>query len=1171
MSSTQKGYFFGEYSFDFSDYEGLDYSGRVFVFSGQGSSYPGMMKDLFLKSSIIQSQFNIADAIMKRKGYAQSSGYIINEDDGIDSLSIAEKNIALLTLQVGLFKLLNSIGLRPSVLTGHSFGEYASLVCSGTLKFEDAIDILISRDNKDFLDSLGEMLAVRCSQDDILRLPNNKLFFISNINSYHQCVVSAAPQNVSEVMKLFKSHSIPCIKLNIKYPYHCELLEPALVGFSQFIEESTYQASLPNIKVLSSVDQKFISNDAFSNNELKNLLKKQMRNSVNFLQQIKILENHKYVNFIEIGPGRTLTDFIKDIDANKQVFLTRTVQEVLPSSFKNKVDATTKSSGKFLSLFSKALNFVTGYEVDNFTIKDRMQEDLGIDSIRKAEIIFKVLDDSGIKNSAKNQNVRISDLSTVDDVLQYFEHQYKSSLTDSGKEQSEFSTVYKFKKSKWRQVPLTNFIKELNFQKAELSLIYNGVDSHQDLKNKIKQFIKNPDQFRKVIQIQFQLSSEITHADFITGTKYLNNWIADVVHFFAELSLTENVKQQDIFFQFIFESKKQHPLALLLRSFLTSWGLEQGGIGCQIIELIGTPLDQFKNEISLNHLDGNGIYIRYLNNDRYIESAVDEDHKDLHGHMKDDELKPFQLANDSTVVIVGGHSGIGWEITQSLDPKLNLKLILIGRRPPSDPDIVERLQVLNNKNMKCEYFASDARNEELFLKLIEKITVQNGPIALLVNTVGIVINKVLTDSPKDVRLMEFDTKAEAIANVLKSFLKFEIKHVVSFSSSTGYFGNTGQAVYALANSYVDMVSGLYDRYENRGRFQSIRWPPWDKVGFITEKSPIQSFINFIGLTYLDRTDGVKFFWKSLSLRDSNINILDDNSYIRYYASGVDRKAFRQFLPSMQTPLIGSHLNLTGLTLLNLPYLRDHCLSGKPIVAASNMIALFMQLGYAVWGELPEASDFLGHNFIFVDETQSQVNIDVERGVDEIGFTLKTSFVHSEGKIHRPKRNVAPVHKEIPQYKHKLDAASLRGTIIETIRSFEYTELFWVDPMTKKMLIEFKMSDLPRCTEMPLYDRLFAMIEICNQAVGLVAQWTTNQYSIPKSISGVTVHETTELTETMYSQQENVRITDADVTADAYITNQFGDVVVYLKDVKFANLNQMANAAERFKVRERSKN
>ena len=101
--------------------------------------------------------------------------------------------------------------------------------------------------------------------------------------------------------------------------------------------------------------------------------------------------------------------------------------------------------------------------------------------------------------------------------------------------------------------------------------------------------------------------------------------------------------------------------------------------------------------------------------------------------------------------------------------------------------------------------------------------------------------------------------------------------------------------------------------------------------------------------------------------------------------------------------------------------------------------------------------------------------------------------------------------------------------------------------------------------MPLYDRLFAMIEICNQAVGLVAQWKTNQYSIPKSIRTVTVHDQTRLTEKMYSQQENVRISDTDVTADAYITNEFGEVVMYLKDIKFANLNQPASVSERFKI------
>lgn len=1163
-SSIQKGYFFGQYKTNFSDYVGLDYSKRVFVFSGQGSSYPGMMKDLFLKSSVIQSQFAITDVLMKKKGFRPSSDYIFNEADNLDTISTSEKNIALLTLQVGLFKLLGTLGIQPALLTGHSFGEYACLVCSGALQLEDAVDILISRDNEEFLNNLGEMLAVRCSYEQLLQLPNEDLFYISNINSNHQCVISTKPQHVTEVIKLFKSKSIPCIRLSIKYPYHCKLLEPALLSFSKFIDASKYRANLPSIPVLSSVNQAHIPMDKFSNEDLKTHLKNQMRNPVNFLKQIQILEQQGCINFIEMGPSKTLTDFISDIDSGRKVFRARTVQDVLPASLKNKIDTATKSSGKFLNLFSKALNFVTGYEIDNFTIKDRMQEDLGIDSIRKAEIIFKVLDDSGIKNSAQNQNVRISDLSTVDDVLQYFEHQYKSSLAAGAEQTSEFSTEYKFKKTDWKPRPLANFIKQLDSEQVVLNISYTNVQAHSEISSRIHDFLKLPVQQRKIIQVKFELNYEINPGYFRTSEKDLKLWISNVVHFFAELNLASFAKQNDVFFQFLFDTTKQHPAVLLLRSFLTSWGLEQSGIGCQIIELISSSLKSLTDEIVLNHSDGNAIYIRYVENLRYVESAVDEDHKDQNGNLRKDELKPFRLKRGSHVVIVGGHSGIGWEITQSLDPDLDLKVVLVGRKLAADADVVQKIQQLKNKNLDCEYFSSDARNEDLFLALIAKIIEKNGPISLLVNTVGIVINKVLIDCPRDLRLMELETKAEAISNISKAFLKFEIGHVISFSSSTGYFGNTGQAVYALANSYVDMVSQLFDRFENRGRFQSIRWPPWDKVGFITENSPIQSFINFIGLTYLSRTEGVSFFWKCLNQESSSINILDDNSYIRYYASGVDRKAFRQFLPSMQTPLIGRHLNLSGLTLLNLPYLRDHCLSGKPIVAASNMIALFMQLGYAIWGKVPQALDFLGHNFIFVDETESKINLNVDRTDESISFQLKTSFLHSEGKVQDLKTPLQKMNKQIPKYNHKLDAASLRGTIIETIRSFEYTDLFWVEPDEKKLLIEFNLSELPRCTEMPLYDRLFAMIEICNQAVGLVAQWKTNQYSIPKSIQAVTVFDQTLLTEKMFSQQENVRITDADVTADAYITNEFGEVVMYLKDIMFANLNQPASASERFK-------
>ena len=1161
LSISQQGYYVDYYSYKLVPFEGLDYARKVFVFSGQGSSYPGMMKDLFSKSPIIQTQFQRADKFLMSKGYKPISDYILNNsDEEKNTRTVSEKNIALLTLQVGIFNLLNSLNIKPEILTGHSFGEYGALVSSGILNFEDALDILTHRDKEDFFDSLGEMLAVRCSYEEVLKIQKtNDLFYISNINSPNQIVISTLPQNVTQVLKLFKSASVPCMRLNIKFPYHCELMGPALAEFRKFIDQSKYNFSEPLTPILSSVDRTIISKNNYLKVDFKSLIKEQMYHSVNFLEQIQILKKKKYFNFIEIGPGRVLTDFIKDIDSNERILKNRMTQDMLPTALKTKVDDTVKSSGKFLPLFNKALNFVTGYELDKFSVKDRMQEDLGIDSIRKAEIIFKVLDESGIKNSSKNQSIRISDLSTVDDILQYFEHQYKSSLVDEAEQSLEFSNEYKFMQPKWVNSKLSSFIQQLDFEQSILALKYEDGAKAEIHRDKIIQFIKIPGNQRKLIQIHVHPDFALTAGSLLVGISQTERWIKDFVNFFAELKISDLVLQKDICFQFIFKSdskNKNYRISKLLRAFIKSWSLEILGVGCQIIELIDTPFESHQQEISLNHLDSSAVYIRYLQGERQTEVLV-----------SDTEAKPaaVSVVQNANIVVLGGHSGIGWEIVNSIDPALNVKIFLVGRRPESDAFVQQKLAKLKDKKISAFYLSCDTKDHESFMKCIATIVSQHGDISLLVNAVGIILNQMLSESAEVDRFAQFETKAKTVENLVHVYNKYNIKNIISFSSSTGYYWNAGQAVYALGNSYVDVVSEITDNSISGRRFQSVGWPPWDNVGVITDASPIQAFINFTGVTYLKSAQGVDFFWSALGSENSNITILDENSSVRYFAGGVDKKSFRQFFSSIQTPFVGTHLNLTGLTLLNLPYLRDHCLSGRPIVAASNMIALFMQLGYVIWGKVPEAVEFTGHNFIFVDETTSQVGIEFQRTPNEIAMKLKTSFVHSEGKVLKTPANLQTVLKVIPTYGHKLDSAGLRGTVIETIRSFEYTDLFYVDPVTKKLLIEFKLSRLPRCTEMPLYDRLFAMIEICNQAVGLVGQWVTDQYSIPKSIASVKVYDDVVLTEKMYSQQENLRVEKDYVLADAYITNDAGEVVMFLTDIKFANLNQVANVSERYKV------
>ncbi len=1158
---SQKGYYVDSYQYKLIPFEGLDYAKKVFVFSGQGSSYPGMMKDLFSKSPIIQMQFQRADKFLILKGYKPITDYILNNAaEEKNARTVSEKNIALLTLQVGVFGLLNSLNIKPEILTGHSFGEYGALVCSGILNFEDALDILTHRDKEEFFDSLGEMLAVRCSYEEVLKVQKtNDLFYISNINSPNQIVISALPQNVAQVIRLFKAVSVPCIRLNIKFPYHCELMGPALEEFRKFIDQSKYKFNEPLTPVLSSVDRKTITKNNYLQVDFKSLIKDQMYYSVNFLEQIQILKKKKFFNYIEIGPGRVLTDFIKDMDSNDRILKNRMTQDMLPSTLKTKVDDTVKSSGKFLPLFNKALNFVTGYEIDKFSVKDRMQEDLGIDSIRKAEIIFKVLDESGIKNSSKNQSIRISDLSTVDDILQYFEHQYKSSLVDETEQTLEFSNEYKFMQPKWIYSKLSSFVQQLDFEQAFLELNYKDSVKAAIQRESIVQFIKTPGNQRKLIQIHIQPDFTLNMDTLLKHASRVDVWVKDFVNFLAELKISDLVLQKDIFFQFIFKSDSRstdYRMSKLLRAFIKSWSLEILGVGCQIIDLLDTPNENCQQEIMLNHLDSSAIYIRYLNGQRQTEVLVSESEK---------QQTAIKLVRDTNVVILGGHSGIGWEIVNSIDPGLNVKIFLVGRRSEFDPFVQQKLLLLKEKNISAFYTSCDTRDHKMFMSYIESIVSKHGDISLLINAVGIILNQMLSESVEADRFAQFETKAKTVENLVYVYKKYNIQNIISFSSSTGYYWNAGQAVYALANSYVDVVSEIVDKSISGRRFQSVGWPPWDNVGVITDESPIQAFINFTGVTYLKSAQGVDFFWSALSSANSNIVILDENSSIRYFAGGVDKKSFRQFFSSIQTPFVGTHLNLTGLTLLNLPYLRDHCLSGRPIVAASNMIALFMQLGYVIWGKVPEAVGFTGHNFIFVDETASQVGIEFQRTPVEIAMKLKTSFVHSEGKVLKTQANLATVRKVIPKYSHKLDSAGLRGTVIETIRSFEYTDLFYVDPLTKHLLIEFNLSRLPRCTEMPLYDRLFAMIEICNQAVGLVGQWVTDQYSIPKSIASVKVYDDVDLTEKMYSQQENLRVEKDYVMADAYITNDSGEVVMFLTDIKFANLNQVANVSERYKV------
>ena len=270
MKENGSGLFFGMYSMDVQKYSGTDFSKKVFLFPGQGSAYPGMYADLYSENSILQQRFAIADKIAGELNIPLVSPYV-NSGSAKLNFDYRTRNLALFTLEIGLFEILIMKNIRPQLLTAHSFGEYAALVAAGVVSFRDMFEIIITRDRIiDEFSQPGGMWAVRSPLAESQELFVGQNFYIANQNAPLQTVVSAIKEDGKKLEILLKSKKIAFLKLDVPHGYHSPLMQNAFSKFSQFIEGFSFEIKKPTIPILSFMHRKAIHSENYS----KELIKK---------------------------------------------------------------------------------------------------------------------------------------------------------------------------------------------------------------------------------------------------------------------------------------------------------------------------------------------------------------------------------------------------------------------------------------------------------------------------------------------------------------------------------------------------------------------------------------------------------------------------------------------------------------------------------------------------------------------------------------------------------------------------------------------------------------------------------------------------------------------------------------------------------------------------------
>ncbi len=901
----------------------------AFMFTGQGAQYANMTEDLYLKGGYYTNQVNNCLEIIKTQTGEDFKAVLFNKTETTTINETYYTQALLFTIEYAMAKYLMHLNIKPNCLIGHSIGEYAAACIAGVFSLEEALKIVLKRGALMQKANPGTMLSISKSSESIAEILPDTLD-MATINTEESCVVSGSHEAIDAFLNTLKEQDIAFVRLKTSHGFHSSTMDPVLEEFEAYL--STVKYNNPELPFVSNYTGTWITNEQAVS---PNYWAKHLRHAVKFSEGIKALSDNNVYTFIEVGPSRTLSNFVKNILPNED---SRIVFNSIrhPKERKNDYNYFLQKIGEL---------WLEGFEINWLNLhENKTYRKIALPTYAFQKNDFPLQ----LKASKKENKPKGLKDWFYTSVWEQMETHTNETILDNNTNWLVFTN----------NSPLTTAMVELMKHKGN-TVISITKDSKFEVNLEESNININPTEaihYEKMLDYVLEqkwdtfkvlhawnIEDEITIPNRSNCDTQLDNSLYSMLYLakgignkYPSSKITINVLTNEL--HNITGEEEVNPYKGTLLGAIKVIPLEYSNIKCRSIDIkIPTSVHKYDTLIGSLYNDYNTDYseniIAYRGKRRWVQKIKNTT-------LKTPNESHNTIKQNGLYLITGGFGGMGVAIANYLATEFEANLVLVTRNPlpergtwdaiiaeEKDNKLIERIQHIQNLESvgsKVYISAGSLNNFEALQNDIQNVEKELGAISGIFHTAGVIDNGgIIHFRTKETIEQYIESKVQGTLILQDVFKDRTLDFTILFSSVSNvlYKEQYGQVAYNAANDFLEAYAD-FATLSNNDNVYVINWCAWSDSGMAVKAKQAREVMGHFdgGLDFdenaITSAEGVKAIeyiisntLRTVSVYPGDLNEQMEKSYFKDFVNTEtleevnDKKSSRIARPSLESEYI----------------------------------------------------------------------------------------------------------------------------------------------------------------------------------------------------------------------------------------------------------------------------